>query len=106
MGGNELKHVSNAFETNWIAPIGPHISNFEKELSHRSNGFEVVALSSGTSSLHLALILLGVKKEDNVLCSSFTFSSKAYLIKQQHLAFLKHMPFLERIVRNYLYILY
>ncbi|CAI8300754.1 MAG: Putative pyridoxal phosphate-dependent aminotransferase EpsN [Cryomorphaceae bacterium] len=77
MGGNELKHVSNAFETNWIAPVGPHISNFEMELSHRSNGFEVVALSSGTASLHLALILLGVKKGDNVLCSSFTFSASA-----------------------------
>ena len=77
MGGNELKHVSNAFETNWIAPVGPHIANFEMELSHRSNGFEVVALSSGTASLHLALILLGVKKGDNVLCSSFTFSASA-----------------------------
>jgi dTDP-4-amino-4,6-dideoxygalactose transaminase len=77
MGGGELNYVSNAFETNWIAPTGPHISNFEMELSRRSNGFEVVALNSGTSSLHLALILLDVKKGDNVLCSSFTFSASA-----------------------------
>ena len=73
MGGNELKHVQNAFEANWIAPAGPHISNFEKKLSALSNGFEVAALSSGTASLHLALILLGIKKGDSVLCSSFTF---------------------------------
>ena len=77
MGGGELNYVSNAFETNWIAPTGPHISNFEMELSRRSNGFEVVALNSGTASLHLALILLDVKKGDNVLCSSFTFSASA-----------------------------
>ena len=57
--------------------VGPHISKFEKKLSHLSNGFEVAALSSGTASLHLALILLGVKKGDIVLCSSFTFSASA-----------------------------
>jgi dTDP-4-amino-4,6-dideoxygalactose transaminase len=77
MGGNELKHVQNAFETNWIAPVGPHIYSFEKKLSALSNDFEVVALNSGTASLHLALILLGVKKGDIVLCSSFTFSASA-----------------------------
>jgi len=77
MGGKELKHVQNAFETNWIAPVGPHIYSFEKKLSALSNDFEVVALNSGTASLHLALILLGVKKGDIVLCSSFTFSASA-----------------------------
>ncbi|MDB9910299.1 DegT/DnrJ/EryC1/StrS family aminotransferase [Flavobacteriales bacterium] len=77
MGGNELKHVQNAFETNWIAPVGSHIYSFEKKLSALSNDFEVVALNSGTASLHLALILLGVKKGDIVLCSSFTFSASA-----------------------------
>ena len=77
MGGNELKHVQNAFEANWIAPAGPHISNFEKKLSALSNSFEVAALSSGTASLHLALILLGVKHGSRVLCSSFTFSASA-----------------------------
>jgi dTDP-4-amino-4,6-dideoxygalactose transaminase len=77
MGVNELKNVQNAFETNWIAPAGPHIFNFEKKLSALSDGFEVAALSSGTASLHLALILLGVKRGDRVLCSSFTFSASA-----------------------------
>jgi len=77
MGGNEKKYVKDAFDTNWIAPVGPHISSFEKKLSALSNGFEVASLSSGTASLHLALILLGVKKGDLVLCSSFTFSASA-----------------------------
>ena len=77
MGSNELKYVQNAFEENWIAPAGPHIANFEKELSALSNSFEVAALNSGTASLHLALILLDVKKGNRVLCSSFTFSASA-----------------------------
>ena len=77
MGGGELKHVQNAFEANWIAPAGPHINSFENYLSKISKDCYVAALSSGTASLHLALILLGVKKRDRVLCSSFTFSASA-----------------------------
>ena len=77
MGGSEIKYVKDAFDTNWIAPVGPHISSFEKEISILSNGFEVASLSSGTASLHLALILLGVKRGDQILCSSFTFSASA-----------------------------
>ena len=73
MGGKERQYVNDAFDTNWIAPAGPHISSFEKKLSTLSNGFEVAALSSGTASLHLALILLGIKKGNRVLCSTFTF---------------------------------
>ena len=77
MGGKERQYVNDAFDTNWIAPVGPNISGFEQRLSFLSNGFYVAALSSGTASLHLALILLGVKKGDKVLCSSFTFSASA-----------------------------
>ena len=77
MGGGELKYVQNTFETNWIAPVGPHILNFEKKLSTLSNCSEVAALSSGTASLHLSLVLLGIKIGDRVLCSSFTFSASA-----------------------------
>jgi dTDP-4-amino-4,6-dideoxygalactose transaminase len=77
MGGNERKYVEDAFDANWIAPVGPHLNDFEKHLSTLSNGFEVAALSSGTAALHLALILLGVKKGNKVLCSSFTFSASA-----------------------------
>ena len=81
MGGEERELVQEAFDTNWIAPAGPHINNFEQQLSRVSQSFNVVALSSGTSAIHLALILLGVQKDDNVICSSFTFSASANPIK-------------------------
>ena len=72
---NEKKYVDEAFSQNWIAPAGPHIDRFEKEISNISNNYNVVALASGTAAIHLALILLGVKKDDIVICSSFTFSA-------------------------------
>ena len=72
---NEKKYVDEAFEQNWIAPVGPHINKFEDELSKVSEGFDVAVLSSGTAAIHLALILLGVKNDDCVICSSFTFSA-------------------------------
>mgnify|MGYP001211171804 CR=1 FL=1 len=72
---NEKKYVDEAFEQNWIAPVGPHINKFEDELSRVSEGLDVAVLSSGTAAIHLALILLEVKKDDCVICSSFTFSA-------------------------------
>jgi len=81
MGGGELRFVNEAFDTNWIAPIGPHISKFENNLSAISEDRKVAALSSGTSAIHLALILLGVEKNDDVICTSFTFSASANPIK-------------------------
>ncbi len=81
MGGNEWQYVKEAFDTNWIAPVGPHIQKFEKNLSDLSNGYSVAALSSGTAAIHLALILAGVLEGDDVLCSSFTFSASANPIK-------------------------
>jgi len=72
---NEKKYVDEAFEQNWIAPVGPHINKFEDELSKVSEGFDVAVLSSGTAAIHLALVLLGVKNDDHVICSSFTFSA-------------------------------
>jgi len=72
---NEKKYVDEAFEQNWIAPVGPHINRFEDELSKVSQGFDVAVLSSGTAAIHLALVLLGVKNDDFVICSSFTFSA-------------------------------
>ena len=72
---NEKKYVDEAFEQNWIAPVGPHINKFEDELSKVSQGFDVAVLSSGTAAIHLALVLLGVKSDDCVICSSFTFSA-------------------------------
>ena len=81
IGDIEQKYVKEAFDTNWIAPVGPHISSFEKELSKISKDFHVAALSSGTAAIHLALILAGIQENDNVICSSFTFSASANPIK-------------------------
>ena len=75
ISGNEKKYVNEAFDQNWIAPAGPHLDQFEDEISRFSNGYEVAVLSSGTAAIHLSLILLGIKKDDIVLCSSFTFSA-------------------------------
>lgn len=81
MGGEELKYIHEAFETNWVAPVGPNIEAFEKELAS-FNGIEHCAvLSSGTAAIHLALIILGVQQGDEVLCSSFTFSGSCNPIK-------------------------
>ena len=83
MGGNELKYVKEAFETNWVAPLGPNVNAFEQDLSSRVRVKYCAALSSGTSAIHLALILLGVKTGDEVICQSFTFSATANPIVYQ-----------------------
>ena len=81
MGGEELKFVNEAFDTNWISPVGPHITAFEKELAAYNGVEHCAAVSSGTAAIHLALIILGVKAGDEVLCSTFTFS-RAYTSSQ------------------------
>jgi dTDP-4-amino-4,6-dideoxygalactose transaminase len=84
MGANELRYVQQAFETNWIAPLGPHVDGLEQDLAHfLGEGVHVAALSSGTAALHLALIILGVKAGDEVLCQSMTFSASANPIAYQ-----------------------
>ncbi|RFM33655.1 DegT/DnrJ/EryC1/StrS family aminotransferase [Chitinophaga silvisoli] len=77
MGGEELTFVNEAFAANWIAPLGPNVDGFEAELSNVTGVKHVAALSSGTSALHLALILAGVGREDEVICQSMTFSASA-----------------------------
>jgi dTDP-4-amino-4,6-dideoxygalactose transaminase len=77
MSGKEMKYIHEAFEGNWIAPLGPNVDNFEKELCAGTNASHAVALSSGTAAIHLALIVMGVKPGDEVICSSFTFSASA-----------------------------
>lgn len=81
LGECEFEYVKKVFESNWIAPVGPHISDFEIELSKRLLDHHVVALSSGTAAIHLALILLGVSSGDDVLCSTFTFSASVNPIR-------------------------
>jgi dTDP-4-amino-4,6-dideoxygalactose transaminase len=83
IGNNELKYVNEAFTTNWIAPLGPHVNAFEEGLQNLTQTKHAAALSSGTSAIHLALILLGVKAGDTVFCQSFTFSASANPIAYQ-----------------------
>lgn len=73
IGEQELKFVQEAFDTNWIAPVGPHIDAFEQEFSQVVGAKYSAALSSGTAALHLALKLAGVSAGDEVFCSTFTF---------------------------------
>lgn len=83
MGGNELHYIQEAFDTNWIAPIGPNIDFFEQSLEHYLGSAYVAALNSGTAAIHLGLILLGVQSGDTVLCQSMTFSASANPILYQ-----------------------
>jgi dTDP-4-amino-4,6-dideoxygalactose transaminase len=78
MGGNEQKFVQEAFDANWVAPLGPNVTGFEVDLEQyiQADKF-VAALSSGTAALHLGLVLLGVKPGDEVICQSMTFSASA-----------------------------
>lgn len=78
MGGEEKKFVNEAFETNWVAPLGPNVNGFESDLqSYLNEDIHVAALSSGTAAIHLALIMLGVGAGDEVICQSMTFSASA-----------------------------
>jgi dTDP-4-amino-4,6-dideoxygalactose transaminase len=70
-----MKYIQEAFDSNWIAPLGPNVDGFEKELCAAVGAKHVAALASGTSAIHLALILLGVKPGDYVIGTSFTFSA-------------------------------
>jgi len=84
MGGNEQQFVNEAFETNWVAPLGPNVTGFETDLeTFLGNNSQVAALSSGTAAIHLGLILLDVKAGDEVICQSFTFSASANPILYQ-----------------------
>ena len=78
MGGNEQKFVKEAFDTNWVAPLGPNVNGLEEDLqNYLGNQSFVGALSSGTAAIHLGLILLGVEAGDEVICQSMTFSASA-----------------------------
>ena len=75
MHGDELKFVQEAFDTNWIAPLGPNVNSFEEEIASYIGGGYAAALASGTSAIHLAVKLAGVKSSDIVFCSDLTFSA-------------------------------
>lgn len=78
MGGTEQKYIQEAFDTNWVVPLGPNVNGFENDLRKFLGGeHPVVALSAGTAALHLALVQLGVGYGDEVICQSFTFAASA-----------------------------
>lgn len=78
MGGTEQNYIKDAFESNWVAPLGPNVTGFEQDLeNYLGNEVYVGALSSGTAAIHLGLILLGVQPGDEVLCQTMTFSASA-----------------------------
>ena len=79
MSGNEQKYIQEAFDTNWVVPLGPNVNAFEKDLEQFvGENKKVVALSSGTAAVHLALIACGVKAGDEVLVQSFTFCASSH----------------------------
>lgn len=82
MGGQEQSYIKQAFDTNWVVPLGPNVDGFESDLQgYIGEKKHIVALSSGTAAIHLALIQLGVGAGDEVICQSFTFSASANPIK-------------------------
>jgi dTDP-4-amino-4,6-dideoxygalactose transaminase len=83
MGGAELNYIQTAFADNWVAPLGPHVTEFEKRLAQYCGMPHAVALSSGTAAIHLGLIALGVGSGDLVICQSKTFSASANPIVYQ-----------------------
>ncbi len=84
MGEKEMGYVQEAFATNWIAPLGPNVNGLEQDLEKfLGNDVHVAALSSGTAAIHLALVILGVKAGDEVICQSMTFSASANPIAYQ-----------------------
>jgi len=80
MGENEKKYLIDAFDSNWIAPLGPHVDGFENEMAEYLGIKHAAALSSGSGALHLALKIAGIKERDKVLCPSLTFSATANVI--------------------------
>lgn len=84
MGGTELNYIHDAFDSNWVAPLGPNVNGFEQDLeNYLGKDVKVAALSAGTAALHLALIECGVGYGDEVICQSMTFSASANPIAYQ-----------------------
>ena len=81
LSGRELDYLKDAIDSNWVAPLGPHVDAFEAELARQAGVPHAVALSSGTAALHLALVVLGIGPGDEVACSSLTFSASANPIR-------------------------
>ena len=84
MSGNEMKYIQEAFDTNWVVPLGPNVNAFEEDLEQFvGEGKHVVALSAGTAAVHLAMVYLGIRPGDEVICQSFTFAASCNPIVYQ-----------------------
>ena len=83
IGPYEQEYVQDAFDSNWIAPLGPHVNDFEQEMAEYLGVKGALALSSGTAAIHLALKLLNVGQGDTVFCSTLTFVASANPILYQ-----------------------
>jgi dTDP-4-amino-4,6-dideoxygalactose transaminase len=112
MGGEEIKFIQHAFDENWIAPLGPNVNGFEEDIQNYNAIPYAAALSSGTAAIHLALIILGVKKDDIVMASSFTFSAtvnpivyqqaEPVLIDSEEETWNMHPELLEQSIKDYI----
>lgn len=79
MSGKEQTFIQEAFDTNWVVPLGPNVNGFEEDLKHFvGNNKEVVVLSAGTAAVHLALLACGVGPRDEVIVQSFTFCASSH----------------------------
>ena len=98
--GIEQKYVKEAFDTNWVVPLGPNVNGFEKDLEFFvGENKRVVALSAGTAAVHLALLACGVKPGDEVLVQSFTFCASSHPIT--YLAYIIHSGFISGYQNRY-----
>jgi len=84
MNGTEIEYIREALDTNWVAPLGPHVDAFEKEISAYVGVTHVAALSSGTAAIHLALKAVGVSPGDIIFCSDMTFAATCNPIRYEH----------------------
>ena len=83
MSGYEMKYIQEAFDNNLVFPLGPNVSGLEEDIRKFTGTAACSCLASGTSAIHLALIILGIEQGDEVICSSFTFSASANPIVYQ-----------------------
>lgn len=83
LSGYEMQWIESAFKDSWVVPLGPNVNEFERLLGNYLGNKNIVALSAGTAAIHLGLVALGVKQDDEVICQSFTFAASANPIKYQ-----------------------
>ena len=84
LGGKEYEYIKNVLDSNWVAPVGPHLTKFEEQFAEFIGCKHAAAVSSGTAAIHLALHSLDLQPGDEVICSDFTFIASANPIVYEH----------------------